>query len=144
MKLSDFRPHAGANLKQLIAIFRDKSWPEICPSALPDETLLQVVKDLRIVEAISTGDENAQEPPGAQGAITIAIFLVMSTLKARSESTGSGAVTSVSEDELPVLMRTYLRAVERTLISRILGDDAKEHDSDLAHVLDHVVAHPDI
>lgn len=141
MKLSDFRPRAGANLQQLSAGFRGKSWSEICPSALADDTLLKVVKDLRIVEAISTREEDAPEPAGAQGAIAIALFLVMATLSARSESTGSGAVSSVSENELPMLMRTYLTAVERTLISRIIGDDAKPHDMDLAHVFDHIVAH---
>lgn len=140
MKLSELRPKSGADLEALSAAIKGKPWDKIKPSALPDDTLLRVAKDFRIVETISTRDEHAPDPPGAQAAVTIALLLVTATLIGRAEVlTGRGDV-NFPDDALPVLMRAYLGAVERVTISRILGEDEAGHDQELAQVFDAVVA----
>lgn len=131
MKLQSIRPSRGADLRHLKASFdaRGEEWEGALPSALPDDLLLELARDFRDVEAALQGDDRHDYDPSAP---TLAVLTLVLRHPERSKEDFRA---HMPEDVFQNALHAYQWAVEREIVSRIVGHGAKQSTEQLMAAL---------
>lgn len=113
--LEELRPRAGADLQQLQAMFEEQGWYAALPSSMPDQLLLALARDLRVLELIS-------DPEGHSLSLASAVFAAMYLMMENpARNLGAGHEFHLSENGLNHAMSVYQCAIEREIVTRITG-----------------------
>lgn len=129
MKLESMRQSQGADLVQLHAAISGRGWEGALPSALPDKLLLELARDFRDAEALF-------KKPKVEVDIASPVLAVMTLLKEHPDRSGARKVlTEMSEDTVQGALYAYQWALEREIVSRIVGTGTKRDSTFLKAAL---------
>ncbi|MGV3682133.1 MAG: hypothetical protein ACO1PM_20800 [Acidovorax sp.] len=131
MNLQSIRPSSGADLHQLKASLdaRGEGWESALPAALPDELLLGLARDFRDAESELLGEGRRDFDPSA---VTLAVLTLVMRHPERSEEDLQAHMT---EGVFQNALYAYQWAVEREIVSRIVGHGAKQSSEQLLAAL---------
>lgn len=116
MMLQSLRPRAGADILQLKDLLEGRGWRGSLPSALPDAVLLGLARDFRTVECSATG-ECSEEP-----VLAPPLYAVMNLLMQHpAHGSEKPREFDISERGMTGALQAYQWAVEREIVSRIVG-----------------------
>lgn len=118
--LSDLRPVQPASIASLQVHFA--SLHESLPQALPEDLLLSLSLCFRRLERTPS----AEEASGYGASASAAIFAVSTLLLACADSTSQSRRLDISESALMKCLRIYQNALEREIVTRIVGLDAPD------------------
>lgn len=125
------RPSRGANLHQLKASLdaQGEEWKGALPAALPDDLLLGLARDFRDAESELMGEGRQDFDPSA---VTLAVLTLVMRHPERSEE---DLQAHMSEGVFQNAVYAYQWAVEREIVSRIVGHGAKQSSEQLMTAL---------
>ena len=132
MSLSTLRPTQPTDLAQLSDFLRQKWRQDALPASLTESMLLSVARDLRSLEEASD-----LEPAPS---VAAPMMLVMCLLFGSTKPGERKDELTVSERALWDLMRVYQLAVEREIVTRIIGIGGDDEES-LLEQLSHIAHH---
>ena len=102
------------DLSNLIAAVESRAVDGALPSNLDDETLIQIARDLRLIE-LSCTDDYSVEPPLAGP-----LFLILHLMRSRSTKLRGEAKFQLPEQRLTHWMQRYMFYLEREIVSRAI------------------------
>jgi len=127
--LQPVRPLQGADLVKLRKLTNGRGWRGALPAALPDKLLLELANDFRQVELAAAGEG------GDDRRLNAPIFAVLNLLSQHPGRTGPlDAELTISEDSLTRGLQAYQWAVEREIVTRILGCGATRDSASLLKI----------
>src|SRR5262245_48562730 len=109
MRLETLRPKQGADLHQLQNLLDTRDWRALLPDALPEDVLLSLAHDFRLVEISQA--EDAQDTEEHVLAMASAILVVMGLLMRNPARQDSLDEFTVSEEGLARAMQCYQHGV---------------------------------
>lgn len=134
MKLDSMRQSQGADLVQLHAAISGRGWEGALPSALPDKLLLELARDFRDAEVLF-------KQRHAEVDIASPLLAVVTLLKEHPDRRGTKKeLTEMSEDTIQDVLYAYQWALEREIVSRIVGRGTKRDSTFLKAALRDVAA----
>lgn len=111
MNLSDLRPTQPTKLALLSASLRGSNAKAAVPSALTDEFLISVARDLRMLEQ---HEEDEQSSSYLAAPLMLVFFLFTGSRKGKAEFT-------IEESAVHRSLQVYQWAVEREIVTRLVG-----------------------
>jgi hypothetical protein len=126
MKLNNLRPTQPTQVELLAQFIQGGGAKVAMPSALPEHFLISIARDLRMLEERSENDPEA-------GYLTAPIMLMLS-LYMRGV-TGTGELT-IGENALHRSLHIYQWAVEREIITRLVGAGGLDDEKTLLSTLE--------
>lgn len=132
MKLEALRPTSGADLQQLHHAFQEQGWHAALPSSLPEQLLLGLVRDLRVLEA-NAGRDHAMTD--LSGPLFAAIFLMVEN---PLRGAMRGSKLQVSDAAVDHAVRVYQLTLEREIVRRITGFAAGSETEQLLAALERI------
>lgn len=132
MNLSTLRPTQPTDLPQLSDFLRKKLRQDALPASLTESMLLCVARDLRSLEEAS----DLEPAPSVAAPMMLVMCLLFGSTKPGERKDG----LTVSERALWDLMRVYQLAVEREIVTRIIGIGGDDEES-LLEQLSHIAHH---
>lgn len=122
MNLSDLRPTQQTELDLLSASLRGSDARAAVPSALSERFLISVARDLRMLE------QNEDDAPPTQylAAPLMLVFLLYTGAK-----TNRPREFTIGENALYQSLQVYQWAVEREIVTRLVGAGGKNDESAL-------------
>ena len=130
MNLQSIRPTSGADLFQLHAAIQGEDWDRALPSALPDKLLLELARDFREAEAVLLGGEHHD---GNLAPPTLAVLARVMRHPERSKQ--DALQLEIPEDVFQNALHAYQWALEREIVSRIVGRGANQDSESLMTAL---------
>jgi hypothetical protein len=121
MKLSDLRPTKPTELALLSASLRGCRADAAVPSALPENFLISVARDLRMWEQC---EEDEPVPSYLAAPLMLVFFIHTGNRKGKAEFT-------IDESAVYQSLRVYQWAVEREIVSRVVGVDGQDDTATL-------------
>ncbi|MGJ4748696.1 hypothetical protein ACQV5M_20210, partial [Leptospira sp. SA-E8] len=110
-----------------------RDWRALLPDALPEDVLLSLAHDFRLVEVSQTDEEQDSEEHALS--LASAIFVVMGLLMQNPARQGSLEELTVSETGLARAMQCYQWGMEREIAARILGLTSESQATSLVEIL---------
>jgi hypothetical protein len=126
MNLSDLRPTRTTDLAPLSEYLRGKSAHAAAPSALPEQFLISVARDLRMLEEHEE-DEHASSYLAAP--LMLLLFLHAGSRKGKAEFT-------IGDSAIHRSLHMYQWAVEREVVTRLVGAGALKDEATLLEKLE--------
>ena len=136
MLLQALRPRAGVDLLQLKGQLDGRGWKAALPASLPDRMLLQLARDFRGFEVNATGES------GDDVDFAGPLYLVVNLLSAHgAPSQDADDALEMSEATLLGAMQAYQWALEREIVTRIVGVGATRDAASLLQALQEAARH---
>lgn len=111
MNLSDLRPTQPTELALLSASLRGSNAKAAVPSALTDDFLISVARDLRMLEQ---HEEDEQSSSYLAAPLMLVFFLFTGSRKGKAKFT-------IEESAVHRSLQVYQWAVEREIVTRLVG-----------------------
>ncbi len=128
--LASLRPHTSVNLKELTRRGETAPLHLLYPSALNESVLLGLARDLRQLESRSD-DRDA-----SQASLAPSLYLVCEFLMRPGTTYHSSGQFEMSEAALARAIRVLQGAIEREIVTRIVGIESLMTDEDFLAELD--------
>ncbi len=128
MNLSDLRPTQPTDLALLSASLRGSNAKGAVPSALPEDFLISVARDLRMLEQ-QEDDEDAQTSSYLAAPLMLVFFLYTGNRKGNAEF-------KIEEGAVYRSLHVYQWAVEREIVTRLVGAGGLNDEATLWRQLD--------
>jgi hypothetical protein len=126
MKLNDLRPNQTTQLELLSQSLGASNLNAALPSALPEHFLISIARDLRMLE------ERSEDDP--ESGYLAAPLMLMLSLYMRGV-TGTGELT-IGETDLHRSLHVFQWAVEREIITRLVGAGGLDDEKTLLNMLE--------
>ena len=126
MNLTDLRPTQSTELAQLSECLRGKSAQAAVPSALPENFLISVARDLRMLEE-HEDDEHGSSYLAAP--LMLVFLLHTASRKGKAEFT-------IEESAIYRSLQVYQWAVEREIVTRLVGAGGLNDEATLLEQLE--------
>ncbi len=128
--LEALRPKASTNLKELTDRAKSNDLRCLYPSALNEPILISLARDLREVERLFTEDGVSGTP------LTPPLYLVCQLLLRPGTKNHARGELDISESGVARAMRVLQAAIEREIVTRIVGIGSLMNDEDFLAELD--------
>ena len=124
MHLEDLRPRGGVDVSRLRRLVEGQGWRAALPSALPEDVLLGLARDLSCVEGTFN---HAFELNGVQNSSSFAsvIYVVARLLMQHLEGEGGSDEITIPLMGMGKAPQVYHWALEREIAARITGLSAE-------------------
>jgi hypothetical protein len=126
MNLSDLRPTQPTDLTPLSEYLRGKNAQAAVPSALPEQLLISIARDLRMLEE---HEEDGHASCCLTAPLMLLYFLYTDGRKGEAEFT-------IGENAVYRSLHMYQWAVEREIVTRLLGAGARKDEATLLEKLE--------
>lgn len=121
MKLNDLRPSKPTELALLSASLRGCRAEAAVPSALPENFLISVARDLRMLEQC---EDDEPSPSYLAAPLMLVFFIQTGNRKGKGEFT-------IGESAVYESLKLYQWAVEREIVTRLVGAGGQDDTATL-------------
>ena len=136
MNLSELRPTQPTDLAPLSEYLLGKSVHAAMPSSLPEQFLISIARDLRMLEEHEEDEEDEHASSYLAAPLMLLLFLHTGSGKNKAELT-------IPESALYRSLHMYQWAVEREIVTRLVGVGALKDEAMLLKNLEEARMAPD-
>lgn len=135
MLLQRLKPREGADLGQLRTLLEGHGWRAAVPAALPEKVLLALARDFRSVECSISGEDEGEPRMAAPMYVVLNLLMNHPARKATQ-----GADLQLSDASMIEAMQAYQWALEREIVSRIVGLGGSQNSDSLMMAIENAAS----
>lgn len=134
MQLQRLRPSNRTDLTKLKVLVEGRGWKGAVPAALPENVLLELARDFRSFECNAAGEDD--DAPAMEGPLLAVVNLLMNH---PARGPVALAELNLSEDAMFNALQAYQWALEREIVTRIIGKGVSSSSNSLLRATEALV-----